>query len=74
MAKGGPLTGFTIAGEDHKFVNAEAKIEGDTIVVSNTSVAKPVAVRFGWAHFPVVNLENKEGIPASPFRTDDFQG
>jgi sialate O-acetylesterase len=72
VAKGGPLTGFTIAGEDKKFVNAEAKIEGDTVVVSASGLAKPVAVRYGWANFPVVNLENKEGIPASPFRTDDF--
>jgi sialate O-acetylesterase len=72
VAKGGALSGFTIAGEDKKFVNAEAKIEGDKIVVTASGVTKPVAVRYGWANFPVVNLENKEGIPASPFRTDDF--
>jgi sialate O-acetylesterase len=74
VAKGGALTGFTICGEDHKFYNADAKIEGDKIVVSSSQVAKPVAVRYGWANFPVVNLENKEGLPASPFRTDDFPG
>lgn len=73
-ARGGSLQGFTIAGEDHKFVNAEAKIEGDKVVVSSPQVEHPVAVRYGWANYPVVNLWNKEGLPASPFRTDDFPG
>jgi sialate O-acetylesterase len=72
IAKDGPLKGFAIAGEDHKFVKAEAEIEGDTIVVHADQVEKPVAVRYGWANFPVVNLWNKEGLPATPFRTDDF--
>ena len=72
VAKGEQLTGFTIAGDDKTFHNAEAKIAGDTVVVSSSDVAKPVAVRFGWANYPVVNLWNKEGLPASPFRTDDF--
>jgi len=72
VAKGDALTGFTIAGEDKVFYNAEAMIQGDTIVVSSSMVAKPVAVRFGWANYPVVNLWNKEGLPASPFRTDDW--
>lgn len=71
-AKGGPLTGFTIAGEDHKFHNAEAKIEGKTVVVRSDAVPRPVAVRFGWAKNPQINLWNKDGLPASPFRTDDF--
>jgi sialate O-acetylesterase len=71
-AKDGPLTGFTIAGEDKVFHNAEAEIKGDTIVVSSKDVDKPVAVRFGWANYPVVNLWNKAGLPASPFRTDDW--
>lgn len=70
VAKDGPLTGFTIAGEDQKFSNATAKIEGDTVVVSSDKVATPVSVRYGWAAYPVVNLWNKEGLPASPFRTD----
>jgi sialate O-acetylesterase len=72
VAKDGDLQGFTIAGEDKKFVNASAKIEGDTVVVSSDKVPNPVAVRYGWANYPVVNLWNKEGLPASPFRTDDF--
>ncbi|HKI31371.1 MAG TPA: sialate O-acetylesterase [Gemmataceae bacterium] len=71
-AKDGPLTGFTIAGEDKMFHNAEAEIKGDTVVVSCKDVEKPAAVRFGWANYPVVNLWNKAGLPASPFRTDDF--
>jgi sialate O-acetylesterase len=74
VCKGDKLTGFTICGEDHKFVNAEAKIEGDTVVVWSDQVEKPVAVRFGWANYPVVNLWNKVDLPASPFRTDDFPG
>jgi sialate O-acetylesterase len=68
------LTGFAIAGDDHKFVNAEAEIEGDTVVVHSEKVSKPEAVRFGWANYPVVNLWNKEGLPATPFRTDDYPG
>jgi sialate O-acetylesterase len=71
-AKGGPLTGFAIAGEDRKFVWADAKIDGDTIVVSSPKVEKPVAVRYGWSDFPVVNLFNKQGLPATPFRTDEW--
>ena len=72
VAKGGPLQGFTIAGDDHKFVKAEAEIRDDHIEVSSKEVGKPVAVRFGWANFPVVNLFNKDGLPATPFRTDDL--
>ncbi len=73
VAKGdGPLTGFVIAGEDRKFVFADARIKGDTVVVSSPQVPKPVAVRYGWADFPKVNLFNKTGLPAVPFRTDDW--
>jgi len=68
------LKGFAIAGADKKFVWAEAKIVGDTIVVFAEDVAKPAAVRYAWAANPVSNLFNKEGLPASPFRTDDWQG
>jgi sialate O-acetylesterase len=66
----GEIKGFSIAGEDGKFVWGTAKIDGKKVVVSSPSVQKPVAVRYGWADFPVVNLANKEGLPASPFRTD----
>lgn len=66
----GELTGFAIAGEDGKFVWGKARVDGKKVVVSNPQVEKPVAVRFGWADYPVVNLKNKEGLPASPFRTD----
>ena len=64
-----PLTWFEIAGEDKQFVNATAKIDDDTIVVSSDTIANPVAVRFGWHQTAEPNLVNKEGLPASPFRT-----
>jgi sialate O-acetylesterase len=69
-AKDGELKGFTIAGEDKKFVPAKAEIQGPTVVVSAEGVADPKAVRYGWENVPDVNLFNKEGLPASPFRTD----
>lgn len=65
-----PLSHFTIAGADKAFVAAEATIEGDTIVVRSQSVPQPVAVRFAWGSGDVPNLSNKEGLPASSFRTD----
>jgi sialate O-acetylesterase len=72
-ARDGELKGFAICGEDRKFVWARAEIRPDnTVVVSSPEVPKPVAVRYGWADCPVVNLWNKDGLPASPFRTDDF--
>jgi sialate O-acetylesterase len=72
LAKGGELRGFTVAGKDRKFVPAKAEIGGDKVIVGNPEVPEPVAVRYGWANCPEVNLSNKEGLPASPFRTDDF--
>ena len=66
--------GFTIAGDDRKFVNASARIEGNTVVVWSEQVPNPAAVRYGWANYPVVNLRNKEGLWASPFRTDTWPG
>ncbi len=72
VAKNGPLVGFTIAGADRKFVKADAEIHGDQVVVRSPKVEQPVAVRFGWANYPVVNLWNQAGLPASPFRTDEF--
>jgi len=71
---GEKLKGFAIAGADRRFAWGQARIDGDTIVVRSPKVAKPVAVRYGWADNPVCNLFNKEGLPASPFRTDDWPG
>lgn len=69
------LKGFQIAGADKKFYWANAKIAGDKIEVWNNEVAKPVAVRYGWTDVTDdINLYNKEGLPASPFRTDDWEG
>jgi sialate O-acetylesterase len=70
---GKPLARFAIAGEDKQFVVAKAEIDGDTVVVSADSVPKPVAVRYAWESNPVgANLGNKENLPASCFRTDDW--
>jgi sialate O-acetylesterase len=70
---GGPLGGFTVAGADKKFVPAQARIEGNKVIVSSPQVAAPVAVRYAWADNPTdANLYNKEGLPASTFRTDEF--
>ena len=71
-ARDGPLKGFAICGADRKFVWADAEIRADKVVVSSSQVSEPVAVRYGWADFPIVNLWNKADLPASPFRSDDF--
>jgi sialate O-acetylesterase len=71
VAKGGPLQRFAIAGADNRFVWADARIDGDSVVVSSPQVASPVAVRYAWASNPQgANLYNGAGLPASPFRTD----
>jgi sialate O-acetylesterase len=67
---GQPLKWFEIAGDDHIFYKAEAEIAGDTVVVWSARVEQPKAVRFGWHQLAVPNLANREGLPASPFRTD----
>ncbi|MEK0447011.1 MAG: hypothetical protein RLZZ399_2332 [Verrucomicrobiota bacterium] len=69
---GKALTHFTIAGADQKFVEAEAVVDGETLVVKSASVPQPVAVRFAWREDAEPNLVNGAGLPASPFRTDDF--
>ena len=67
------LYGFAIAGEDKKFYQADAVIDGNKVVVSSKDVAKPVAVRYAWADFSFQwNLFNTEGYPASTFRTDNW--
>jgi sialate O-acetylesterase len=73
MAKGGPLKWFQIAGADQKFVDADAKIVGDSVVVSSPQVSAPVAVRYAWDNYPdTANLYNGAGLQAAPFRTDDW--
>jgi len=71
-SRGGPLKGFAICGPDKKFVWADAEIRGDKVIVSSSQVTDPIEVRYGWVDFPVVNLWSKAGLPATPFRTDDF--
>lgn len=66
------LEGFAICGADKVWHWADAKIEGDTVIVSSAKVAEPVAVRYAWANNPTCNLYNGAGLPAVPFRTDDF--
>ncbi len=68
---GGAIRGFTLAGADRRFVSAEARVEGDELIVSG-SVPEPVAVRYAWAENPDATLANAAGLPASPFRTDDW--
>jgi sialate O-acetylesterase len=68
------LQGFTVAGADKKFHWARASIAGDAVIVSSPDVPLPVAVRYAWGDSPTCNLFNKDGLPASPFRTDDWPG
>ncbi|GAB4138606.1 MAG: sialate O-acetylesterase [Planctomycetaceae bacterium] len=70
---GGEVKGFAIAGPDRKFVIAQAKIENGTVVVWSDAIKKPQAVRYSWAANPNGNLINSAGLPASPFRTDDWK-
>ena len=73
VAKPGLLVkGFSLAGADHKFVWANAVIDGGSVVVSSDLVKSPVAVRYGWDDNPEVNLYNRAGLPTAPFRTDDW--
>ena len=73
MIKGKSLTDFYIAGEDKNFVPATAKIDGKTVLVWSKEVKNPVAVRFGFTNAAMPNLYNKEGLPADPFRTDNWE-
>jgi len=73
-ADGKALTGFAIAGADKKFYWAKASIKGNQIIVSSDQVANPVAVRYAWGNNPLCNLVSNDGLPASPFRTDTWQG
>jgi sialate O-acetylesterase len=66
------LQGFAICGADHKWVWADAKIDGASVLVWSAQVPQPLAVRYGWDGYPTCNLYNGADLPASPFRTDDF--
>lgn len=68
------VVGFAVAGEDQVFKWAHAEIDGDRVAVWSDEVPDPVAVRYGWANNPAANLYNAEGLPASPFRTDNWDG
>ncbi|MHB1158598.1 MAG: sialate O-acetylesterase [Phycisphaerales bacterium] len=70
--KGDKLTGFVVAGEDQKWYWADATIDGHTVVVKSPDVAKPLAVRYGWANNPAMSLYNGKLLPAPPFRSDDW--
>ncbi|VGO13269.1 hypothetical protein PDESU_01825 [Pontiella desulfatans] len=73
VVEAGEVAGFTICGADEKFVPAQARIvDADTVEVWSDAVSEPIAVRYGWENFPLCNLANSDGLPASPFRTDDF--
>ena len=74
MAKGGRLEEFSIAGADRKWYWADARLEGDSIVVSSPKVPEPQAVRYAWQSNPAATLFNGAGLPAIPFRTDDWPG
>ncbi|MDR3708109.1 MAG: sialate O-acetylesterase [Capsulimonadaceae bacterium] len=72
VAPAGKLVGFEVAGADGEYFTADAIIDGDSVVVSSPNVKSPVAVRYGWANYPVANLSNGAGLPASPFKTDNW--
>lgn len=72
VAKDGELRGFVIAGGDRQWKPASARIDGGRVIVSSPEVAKPAAVRYAWENWPTCNLYNGAGLPASPFRTDDW--
>jgi sialate O-acetylesterase len=74
VAKGGTLGEFSVAGEDHKWYWADAKIEGDAVIVSSKSVPDPVEARYAWQSNPAATLFNGVGLPAVPFRTDQWSG
>jgi sialate O-acetylesterase len=72
VVRGQALMGFTIAGEDQQFFPADAKLVDNEVVLSSSHVLKPVAARYAWADDPKCNLYNKVGLPAPPFRSDDW--
>ena len=73
VAKGGKPGEFSVAGKDQKWHWANAKVEGDAVIVSSPEVPDPVAARYAWQANPMATLYNKDGLPAVPFRTDDWK-
>ena len=72
VVKGGQLGEFALAGADRQWHWAEARLEGDTVVVSSPAAPEPVAVRYAWQANPLATLFNGAGLPAAPFRSDDW--
>jgi len=70
---GDKLKGFAIAGSDRRFIAAEARLEGNEVIVSSDDVKEPVAIRYAWVNVPAVSLEDRSGSPLAPFRTDDWK-
>ncbi len=66
-------SGFVIAGEDRVWKPAQVRIDGESLVISSPEVTQPVAVRYAWENFPIATLYNRAGLPATPFRTDDWK-
>ena len=74
VVKGDTLAEFSVAGKDHQWHWADAKVDGDSVIVSSKTVADPEAVRYAWQSNPQATLFNGAGLPATPFRTDDWPG
>ena len=74
VVRGEKLGEFSLAGDDRKWFWAEARIEGDAVIVSSPSVPEPKAARYAWQGYPAATLFNGAGLPAQPFRTDDWPG
>jgi sialate O-acetylesterase len=72
VAKDGQVVGFIIAGADRVFHPAQARLDGDTVIVTSAAVPQPVAVRYAWGDFPAFSLSDRTGLPLSPFRSDDW--
>jgi sialate O-acetylesterase len=73
ITKNGKATEFYIAGDDRIFLPADVKIENNRIIVSHKQIKSPAAVRFGFSNTAMPNLFSKEGLPVTPFRTDNWE-
>jgi sialate O-acetylesterase len=72
VVKGDKLGEFAVAGDDHKWYWADARIQGDAVILSTQLVPEPMFVRYAWQANPAATLFNGAGLPAAPFRTDDW--